>query len=628
MMKQILFMMAAILFAHSLYAQNEANVWYFGEYAGIDFSTGSPVAISGSKLSTDEGCATICNNVGELLFYTDGSRIWNRSHATMQNGNNLRGHSSSTQSGVIVPMPGDDDKYYVFTVGARQEESNEDFCYSIVDMSLDGGLGAVIEKNIKLFSPSVEKITALRHRSCENIWVIGHEWDNNCFLAFLITPDGVESDPVRYCIGTEHERELASDGTYTLNKRGYLKASPDGKKLALAICGKGLVEVFDFDNETGEVSNPISLPGPGGYESYGVEFSPDGTKLYTNLFDSEFRYTRYDMNVLLYQYDLSSGDEDEINDSRVTIFNKDYEDDFFRTWKNTLGAMQIGPDMKIYVARMNTYYLGTILYPNKKGVECDFRLEGVNLGNNRSMWGLPTFIQSYFYETTDVWAPDLLAEIGNNEYKIPIYAKLGCGTYSDLELEFNAEIRIDAFFFEPHGLTTGTITDTRFEGRDLIIHINVPNAKVSNDSAVITEIIGTVLLADTNYTDITIDNFDWENSQVDHETFDGSMRIYGDCLPEGRGITYLEETKINISPNPVNDYINVLVETGEQGLFELKLYNLQGSEVLAKQYKISGIGSDTPIELKMDAGNLPSGMYNLVVKTASSFQSIPVSIVK
>ncbi len=88
--------------AKALYAQLEANNWYFGNYAGVSFSSGEPIALLDGALSTSEGVATISNSTGSLLFYTDGQTIWNRNHQIMSNGAGLWGHSSSTQSGVIV----------------------------------------------------------------------------------------------------------------------------------------------------------------------------------------------------------------------------------------------------------------------------------------------------------------------------------------------------------------------------------------------------------------------------------------------------------------------------------------------------------------------------------------------
>ena len=87
-----------VIFVNSLYLtypQNEANNWYFGEFAGITFNTPdrSPKALTDGALNTLEGCATISGKDGKLLFYTDGITVWNRKHDIMSNGDNLKGHN-------------------------------------------------------------------------------------------------------------------------------------------------------------------------------------------------------------------------------------------------------------------------------------------------------------------------------------------------------------------------------------------------------------------------------------------------------------------------------------------------------------------------------------------------------
>src|SRR5687767_12623599 len=88
-----------------VYAQREADNWYFGGGAGISFKSGAPVALTDGVINQSEGVATISDANGKLLFYTDGATIWNRDHAIMQNGTSLNGDNQSAQSGVIVPMP-------------------------------------------------------------------------------------------------------------------------------------------------------------------------------------------------------------------------------------------------------------------------------------------------------------------------------------------------------------------------------------------------------------------------------------------------------------------------------------------------------------------------------------------
>ena len=130
-----------LLSAFGLHAQHKADIWYFGDYAGMDFRNGSPVALTNSAMSQYEGCATISDKDGNLLFYTDGMTVWNKNHSIMQNGTGLMGAPSSSQSGIIVPKPGSNNLYYIFTVPFETDPGG--LRYSIVDMTLNGGLGAV-----------------------------------------------------------------------------------------------------------------------------------------------------------------------------------------------------------------------------------------------------------------------------------------------------------------------------------------------------------------------------------------------------------------------------------------------------------------------------------------------------
>src|SRR5215217_3779517 len=103
----------------------------------MDLRGGVQVALYDCVMSTYEGSASIADHDGNLLFYTDGISVWNKNHNVMPNGSGLLGDASSTQSALVVPKPGSDSIYYIFTTSGYWSH------YSEVDMSLDGGLGDV-----------------------------------------------------------------------------------------------------------------------------------------------------------------------------------------------------------------------------------------------------------------------------------------------------------------------------------------------------------------------------------------------------------------------------------------------------------------------------------------------------
>ncbi|MDA3911819.1 MAG: hypothetical protein PF448_10730 [Bacteroidales bacterium] len=370
------------------------SVWHFGFGAGLDFRYDPPLALQGSNMSQWEGCASISDAAGDLLFYTNGLYVWDANHNFMSNGTGLYGSPSSSQSAVVVPQPGSTTNYYLFTLDRNgdYESGYKGLCYSVVDMSLNGGLGDVIsgQKNIELNNPNTEKITAVNHDNGEDIWVLTHDWGNNKFLAYLLSSSGLNTTPVESETGLVHYDNF--NGWYA---GGYMKVSPNGDKIALNILGAHTTQVFDFNPATGIVSNPMTLSTTRN-QAYGLEFSPDASKLYT---------TAWEHNNIL-QYDLSLSDETSIAASEMEIGvsavsgGSNY---------SGLGALQLGPDGRIYVAKdanginnnINELngYLGYIENPNDDfggKANVNYVDKGVYLGGNASGIGLPVYVQTYF----------------------------------------------------------------------------------------------------------------------------------------------------------------------------------------------------------------------------------------
>jgi gliding motility-associated-like protein len=364
-------------------AQKEGNIWYFGKNAGLDFSTGSPVALNNGQINTDEGVASICDSNGALLFYTDGEKVWNAVHTVMPNGTGLFGNFSSSQSAIIVPFISDAKRYYIFTVDAQGFSNG--LSYSIVNTSLDNGKGDIELKNQQLVTPVCEKITAVKHCNGKDIWVITHLWFSDAFYAYLVTSSGISSTPV-----ISHSGRFLG-GNFSGNTIGYLKASPDGSKLAAAHWGIGL-DLFNFDNVTGTVSNPQSLFLATEYytKPYGVEFSPNSQLLYTSLdyFDlTEFK----DYNLVL-QYNTSLPTTAAIIASKQILYR-------FNAPSVIFGALQIAPDGKIYVAQVaQLSSISVINFPDQIGAACNFQFAAIPMATNTySNSGLPSFIQSYWF---------------------------------------------------------------------------------------------------------------------------------------------------------------------------------------------------------------------------------------
>ncbi|RYY71375.1 MAG: T9SS type B sorting domain-containing protein [Chitinophagaceae bacterium] len=409
------------------FSQQEASVWYFGQNAGLKFNTDNSVTpLSDGQLVTSEGCSTISDANGNLLMYTDGRTLWDRNHIQMPNGSlangtELFGDGSSTNSGIIIPKPGSDTIYYVFTVDEPHHENaavypnafvgtyvdldsgstptgddgrNNGLNYSIVDLSVtgsNGSIGDVISRNNPLITYDTnptgeeikykcsEKITAVKNEAEGTFWVITHFI--NRFYSFKVSSAGVISAPVVSVSGSDQ----ALSG-YRRNAIGCFKVSPDGTRLATAhqyrgptdgslTTWTGLVELFDFNVQTGQVSNPIVLIDQA--QAYGVEFSPDSQKLYAT-------YRKGAITMELSQFNLAASD---VPASKAVIYNNQ---------SYYLLALQLAPNNKIYCATAYSPSLGVINNPDALGTACNYVHAGQPLAPNTiAKLGLPPFVTSF-----------------------------------------------------------------------------------------------------------------------------------------------------------------------------------------------------------------------------------------
>ncbi|MBI4946228.1 MAG: gliding motility-associated C-terminal domain-containing protein [Bacteroidetes bacterium] len=463
MKRHLLFLLITHLFTLQIFAQvpqKETNIWHFGIWAALDFSSGTPVAIAGSRMVTREGCASICDKTtGQTLFYTDGRTVWNKNNTVMPNGTGLLGHESSTESGVIVPIPGNPNQYYLFTVAAQlgltpfngQIQTYSGVAYSIVDMTQNGGLGdiPIATKNVHLLDTASEKVTAVRHANGVDVWIVVHKYHSDAFYAYLATCNGIQS-PVITHSGVVHTDNYPNDGT-----RGHMKLSPDGKRLAVNVDAPiNKVELFDFNNATGVLSQPIFsdyLPPASGNEGpYGAEFSPDGSKLYVSI----------PKDNKIYQYDLNAGGAAAIIASKTLIQTP-----------HVIWGLQLANDGKIYIAASpNNCFesLDAINTPNAAGLACGYQSGAVFLGVTPSVgcdyledsyYGLPTFIQSLMLPYTP--PAHLLVSACANSY--PLDAGTGWDTYLWNTTATTQSISVNSagtYWVKKTGVNCGVVSDT------------------------------------------------------------------------------------------------------------------------------------------------------------------------
>lgn len=342
-----------LLSCSSLYAQGQyENVWAFGFNAGLDFNSGEPVGIR-TAMVTSEGTAAVCDSTGQLLFYTEGGIVWNRDHQVMVNGNDLTGlgeqiTTSTSQGALIVPVPGQAAQYYIFSLGSIEFRGSGRLWYSIVDMTQDGGKGAVMagKKGILLDVELTEKMAGIEGNDC-NVWLMVVPQRGNQVKAYHIGLTGIDTQAVISGIAP----------VSFLAVTGWMDAAPNRQKIIIANA------LYDFDPNTGRVTNPVVLPAA---PTYGVCFSPDNSKLYCSA-------------ATTIQYDLSSNDSATIVQSGKVISQ----------FGNTIRR---GPDGKVYIPGPGQGRISVIHQPNATGMACQLAPDAVGLFEGTRTWNFPNYV--------------------------------------------------------------------------------------------------------------------------------------------------------------------------------------------------------------------------------------------
>lgn len=396
----------------ALTAQKEQNNWFFGVNAGLTWNTpqsfvgaglfgvGSrsftniPTVITGSLMNTAEGCFSISDANGNLLFFSDGMTIWNKNKVAMYNGTGLTGNASSAQSGIIFPYPNSNTRYIAISLGERDANN---LAYSIVDMNhaSGAGLGGVEAANKnQLFTGQQgtlgESVTAVRHTNKEDFWVIAvGKGATTYFNVWKITQAaGIQK--------ARHSGASLARVTATTSPAGYIKFTQDGKHFAWVSFNESFFAYGDFNPTTGIISNVKSRTDvrPLNARGYGLEFSPNDRYLYITYSPGSTSSTTqvtsaihiYDMNTL-----LASTTPNNVSPIKTFQLGPSYSDGK----SDLFSGIQLGPDNRMYVSDYYTNSLFLVPDPNTPTTTNVYKLNGL-LGTGRVMFGLPSFAAPWF----------------------------------------------------------------------------------------------------------------------------------------------------------------------------------------------------------------------------------------
>lgn len=367
-------------------SRKRSYVWVFGNKSQISFASGDGVAQDfGGTFNQREGCDSVCDPLtGELLFYTNGAGLSDKNHINRAPGGDIGGGALGSQLAMqavtIVKKPGTDTVYYLILVGNYQNIPvvYHPIQYRTVDVS-DWSFTALTTLGTAGVSYGyAENLTAALHANGEDYWIMTRMRGLNIIRVWPLTAAG---------FGTPHDIDIS--GIYSnsdmTNQYGQIKVCPDGSKVALAYSvnisetsvSEPTLVIWDFDNSDGSFGNHLVLLTAGEYNGgassmIGCDWNQAGNILYASMYQGSGEGARV-FKFILYPTSFDKGS--------VII-----------TAGVNLGAVQLGPDGNIYIARENALYVYKVNNPDD--LSATFSLSTISLGvNGASRLGLPVVPQ-------------------------------------------------------------------------------------------------------------------------------------------------------------------------------------------------------------------------------------------
>ena len=312
--------------------------WYFDSYVTLDFRNGIADLGGYSAMNANSSESGICNEYGDILFYTDGDKIWNSNHEII---NELNQSIEDIVYRGTIALKFDNNHYAVVTL------CNNGHLYS----RLLDGQGNIINTTGSEYS-GIILFSGLTAIPCTTggFWLVSVKETNMGFdiVSLKITLEGTSFS---YELGDV----IPTANVFDNNRRPVaIKASPEGKYIVCATDGGMRIYYF---NATHGNFNSIGCDAGYGNKGASVAFSPSGRFMYLTFLES---------GVRIFQYDMESDFSCNCNGLNYNVvFSRPNEGEY----SNCTLYLQEGPDGRIYFSKDGDAFslsrtIGVIMEPD------------------------------------------------------------------------------------------------------------------------------------------------------------------------------------------------------------------------------------------------------------------------
>jgi hypothetical protein len=446
--KRISIILLIVVVPLSLFSQGLKHVWLLGNQYNLSTPKGRMLIDASSysyqqeirKMVTEGTQATISDEQGNFLMSSNGVWIANANNDTMLNGNGLNpGYFVNSWShglpifygNIFLPTP--DDINTITLIHQTELDPNSTLMgiyRTVIDKSLDTGLGGVVIKNDTLVEDSLAwGIGACKHANGQDWWIVFMKDNSDIIYKVLLGPNGITS------ISTQSLGFLP----ITSSNGAQLTFSQDGKKLVYStydnpVDRNSYVVLMDFDRCSGNLFNTQTVLVSTGAYLWGLAYSSSGE----------------------YIYACNSGYVFQINSNTLTIDTVAMYDGFISGSSSccptTFWNMYLAANGKIYTTSgSSVQHLHEMNFPDSAGLSCDFQQHAINLGiwNFRSVPNHPNYYLSCDTNSTCICLTTGIEETAITDFNLQIAPNPNDGNFKiSYLLPQNSKGRLEIFNME------------------------------------------------------------------------------------------------------------------------------------------------------------------------------------
>jgi hypothetical protein len=465
-MKKLIFISFIICKAITCFGQGFNHTWLIGygnfpNKARFNFSINSYQYIIEQREMGFEGTQGNISDInGNFLMSSNGVYIANANNDTMMNGSGLNPGPfvDAWDKGLPVPygnffLPWPDSSHKYILI--HQLGSTEIY-YSIIDISLNNGLGEVVEKNNLFYQGSITwGMNACRHANGRDWWIVALSDSANKIFTFLLTPTGLQYNNTQIFSvpgfpGTSTQPTFSPDGNKFAYASGYSFGGNWAKRVYL----------YNFDRCNGSFSLLSVIDNSDGLPGAGIAFAPNSKYLYSCSYHKIFQ--------------INTDTVDIIGSLKIVAIN----DTFYSPsppFLTDFRFMYLAANGKIYITSGNSVsHHHYINYPNLGDTLCDVVQHGLDLNGIRSFRAIPNHPNYYLGCDTTLGCPCLVFTDINevsHDFRFNVYPNPSSGNFNIIYLlPQNKEGKLEIF-----DITGKIIYEMRLPQWSTLQQITLPN---------------------------------------------------------------------------------------------------------------------------------------------------------